>query len=591
MLTDNKLRNLKPADKIYKVPDRDGLYVAVTPAGSVSFRYNYSINGRQETLTIGQYGASGITLAEARERLNDAKKMIADGKSPAKEKTRQKTRQKGAETFWEWAAKWFKGHQMADSTSDMRQSTYDRELAGAFGKANLPEITHEDLRRLTDAIVALSAQASAVHAREVVMQVFRWAIERGVKVGNPADLVRPGTMAKFESRNRALTLEEIGVLVTIPGLVVEINETIPAIMDRLLALEQQTKDETGMTTYALTATAGTAASTLVGSASVTKLQLLNKSSATVGIAFGAAPARIDDAGLLTLAPGAALDTDLIPGAPIFVIASAAGSEVTGLFAVPRGAPNPNFEEDFRTLLAGMESIPAFAWESAYRKLYSALRRNNILDKAQGLYLPLSHSAAAGALNWGAPGTSMVAVGVPSWVLGQGFIYNGVGDYHETNLVLQAYTVPTNVGAVVWTGAGPAQGSGKSAMGDGSVSLEPNRSDILAAVKTATANADTVPMPGLGAMLGVSRFAADRATVFRPGGKHATVVRESISSLPVGRTMIVGASNSSTGIGSFYAGAIKAAFFGKALDAQQILAFEVAMNDYFTAASEAIAAGV
>ena len=52
MLTDTKLRNLKPRDKLYKVNDRDGLYVAVTPAGSISFRYNYSINGRQETITF-----------------------------------------------------------------------------------------------------------------------------------------------------------------------------------------------------------------------------------------------------------------------------------------------------------------------------------------------------------------------------------------------------------------------------------------------------------------------------------------------------------------------------------------------------------
>lgn len=53
MLTDTKLRSLKPQDKLYKVNDRDGLYVAVTPAGSISFRYNYSINGRQETITFG----------------------------------------------------------------------------------------------------------------------------------------------------------------------------------------------------------------------------------------------------------------------------------------------------------------------------------------------------------------------------------------------------------------------------------------------------------------------------------------------------------------------------------------------------------
>ena len=52
MLTDTKLRNLKPRDKLYKENDRDGLYVAVTPAGAISFRYNYSIHGRQETIKL-----------------------------------------------------------------------------------------------------------------------------------------------------------------------------------------------------------------------------------------------------------------------------------------------------------------------------------------------------------------------------------------------------------------------------------------------------------------------------------------------------------------------------------------------------------
>lgn len=41
------------------VNDRDGLYVTVTPAGSISFRYNYSINDRQETITFDRYGVGG----------------------------------------------------------------------------------------------------------------------------------------------------------------------------------------------------------------------------------------------------------------------------------------------------------------------------------------------------------------------------------------------------------------------------------------------------------------------------------------------------------------------------------------------------
>lgn len=89
MLTESKLKTLKPGEKLYKVADRDGLYVAVYPSGSISFRYNYRINGRQETLTFGKYGgAGGISLAEARERLSDAKRSLNSGVSPSRKKVR-----------------------------------------------------------------------------------------------------------------------------------------------------------------------------------------------------------------------------------------------------------------------------------------------------------------------------------------------------------------------------------------------------------------------------------------------------------------------------------------------------------------------
>ncbi|WP_317929093.1 tyrosine-type recombinase/integrase [Halioxenophilus sp. WMMB6] len=212
MLTDTKLRNLKPREKLYKVNDRDGLYVAVTPSGALSFRHNYAIRGRQETLTIGRYGPGGITLAEARERLGEAKKMIAVGLSPAREKARERGRVKGAATFGDWAEKWLDSYRMADSTRDMRKSVYNRELKPRFGNQHLSEITHEDLRALTDTIVARGAPATAVHAREVVMLVYRWAIERGQKVENPADLVRPSSIARFEPRDRTLNPDEIGLM-------------------------------------------------------------------------------------------------------------------------------------------------------------------------------------------------------------------------------------------------------------------------------------------------------------------------------------------------------------------------------------------
>ena len=192
--------------------DRDGLYVAVIPSGGISFRYNYTLNGRQETVTFGCYGSGGITLAEARERLHEAKRMIAAGESPARQKARTKDASRTEKTFGDWAEEWLRGYEMAESTRDMRRACYERELEPVFGRLKLAEVTEDDLRALTDKIVARGAPATAVHAREVTMMVFRWAWERGQRVPNPADHVRPSSIAKFTPRDRALSPEEIRLM-------------------------------------------------------------------------------------------------------------------------------------------------------------------------------------------------------------------------------------------------------------------------------------------------------------------------------------------------------------------------------------------
>ena len=77
MLTDAELRNTRGKSKAYKKTDRDGLYVLVTPTGGIAFRYDYRFNGRRETVTFGSYGPSGLSLGEAREKLREAKRLIA----------------------------------------------------------------------------------------------------------------------------------------------------------------------------------------------------------------------------------------------------------------------------------------------------------------------------------------------------------------------------------------------------------------------------------------------------------------------------------------------------------------------------------
>lgn len=69
MLTDTALKSLKPKEKPYKVTDRDGMYVHVSPGGTLSFRIDCRPNGRRETVNLGKYGRDGISLARARDPL------------------------------------------------------------------------------------------------------------------------------------------------------------------------------------------------------------------------------------------------------------------------------------------------------------------------------------------------------------------------------------------------------------------------------------------------------------------------------------------------------------------------------------------
>jgi len=212
MLTDIALKKLKAKEKIYKVADRDGMYVAVAPSGQVTFRYDYRLNGRRETLTIGRYSSNGISLAEARERCMAARKVVAEGRSPAQEKQRERRRLAEAQNFGAVAKRWFKEARMAESTRSMRKAIFDRDILPIWKNRLLTEITPDDLRALCNKVKDRGAPATAIHVRDIVKQIYGFAILHGEKVANPADAVGPASIATFVPKDRSLSPAEIRIL-------------------------------------------------------------------------------------------------------------------------------------------------------------------------------------------------------------------------------------------------------------------------------------------------------------------------------------------------------------------------------------------
>jgi len=90
-LSDSKIRNLKPLDRVQKLSDGGGLYLYVPPQGSKLWRMNYRFEGRQKTLSFGPYPA--VSLAEARSKREEAKAVLRDGSDPSKKAKQDKYQQ------------------------------------------------------------------------------------------------------------------------------------------------------------------------------------------------------------------------------------------------------------------------------------------------------------------------------------------------------------------------------------------------------------------------------------------------------------------------------------------------------------------
>src|SRR5579884_1473191 len=91
-LTELEIRSAKPRDKDYRLYDEGGLRLLVRASGTKVWQYPYKLHGKANVYTIGKYGE--ITTAEARQKRDEIRKSIREGKDPNEEK---KTAQRKAE--------------------------------------------------------------------------------------------------------------------------------------------------------------------------------------------------------------------------------------------------------------------------------------------------------------------------------------------------------------------------------------------------------------------------------------------------------------------------------------------------------------
>lgn len=206
MLTDTAIKKLKAEEKPYKVSDRDGLYLYVSKTGMKSFRYDYSYNGRRETFTIGQYGL--ISLAQAREALLEAKKLLLQGISPSQSK-KVKQRNNVENTIDVWWQKYLTATPLATGTYKIKTATYAKEIYPYFARKTLAEIKPNDLRLHCETIIERGAPTTAARVHDIFNGVYKYAILKGLDIANPAAAIDRKSLHTKQVRSRALSIKDI----------------------------------------------------------------------------------------------------------------------------------------------------------------------------------------------------------------------------------------------------------------------------------------------------------------------------------------------------------------------------------------------
>ncbi len=190
-LSAGQIKNLKPALKDVKVYDGDGLYLLVTAAGGKLWRLKYRFGGMEKLLALGSYPQ--ITLADARQRREDAKKLLANGVDPGEAKKAKKAAQgeQDANSFEVIAREWHSkfAHMWVASHAQHKLERLEKNVFPWIGKRPIKEITAPDVLAVLRRMESRKILDTAHRVRFECSSIFRYAIATGRTDRDPvADL-------------------------------------------------------------------------------------------------------------------------------------------------------------------------------------------------------------------------------------------------------------------------------------------------------------------------------------------------------------------------------------------------------------------
>jgi len=187
-LTDTAVRNKKPGKKPSKLSDERGLFLIVTPAGGKWWRFRYSFGGKEKLLSLGTY--PDISLAGARQRRDDARKLLAEGIDPGEQRKAAKAARAGlaANTFEVIGREWYAktAPMLAENTKAKLLRFLEVDVFPWIGARPITSLAAADLIKVIERIEQRGAMDIARRVHNYMGRIFRYAVGRGLATRDPS---------------------------------------------------------------------------------------------------------------------------------------------------------------------------------------------------------------------------------------------------------------------------------------------------------------------------------------------------------------------------------------------------------------------
>ena len=188
MLTETKIRAAKSLSKDYKLADEKSLYLLIKSSDSKLWRMGYRFEGKQKTIAFGKY--PDVSLAQARERRDNARKLLADGIDPgyAKKSAKNNRNDELSNSFEtiarEWHFSYMKGKAKSHSEKVIRR--FEIYVFPYIGKTPISDIKPADVLQVLKRIEKLNIVETAHRTQQTIGQVFRYGVQTGKLERSPA---------------------------------------------------------------------------------------------------------------------------------------------------------------------------------------------------------------------------------------------------------------------------------------------------------------------------------------------------------------------------------------------------------------------